>query len=99
LDFICKRCNQKVHERTQRELVCTSCNENLDLLEKQLDVNANRIKKLEEHKKLAVQELKNPKAGDRERIAETLRRLDHNLQIEYNQHRGIVKAMNSKDMF
>ena len=98
MDFICKRCNQKSRERTQLDLVCTSCNEHLKLLEKQLDVNSKRIKKLEEHKKSSEQELKNPKSDDNV-IAETLRRLDHNLEIEYNQRKGIIKAMNSKDIF
>ena len=98
MEFICKRCNQKSHERTQLELVCTLCNEHLELLEKQLDVNSKRIKKLEEHKKSSERELKNTKSGDNV-IVETLRRLDHNLEIEYNQRKGIIKAMNSKDIF
>ena len=49
-----------------------------------------RIKRLEEHKKL---ELKNPTSK------ETMKRIERNLQIEYEKHDGIIKTMNSKVKF
>jgi len=74
-------------------------NDNLDLLEKQLETNDKRIKKLEEHKKSIEPELKNPKTiKDYERLLETMRRLEYNLKIEYKNHEGIIKAMNSKEI-
>ncbi len=74
-------------------------NDNLDLLEKQLETNDKRIKKLEEHKKSIEPELKNPKTTkDYERLLETMRRLECNLQIEYENHEGIIKAINSKEI-
>ena len=75
-------------------------NNDLDLLKKQLEVNSKRLKKLEEHKKSIESELKNPKSEkDYERLLETMKRLDHNLQIEYKQRDGITKTMNSKTEF
>jgi hypothetical protein len=74
--------------------------DDLDLLKKQLEVNDKRLKKLEEHKKSIEPELKNPKSKkDYERLLETMKRLDRNLQIEYKQRDGITKAMNSKAQF
>jgi len=74
--------------------------DNLDLLKKQLEVNDVRLKKLEEHRKSIEPELKNPKSKkDYKMLLETMKRLDHNLQIEYKQRDGIIKAMNSKDKF
>ncbi|MDH3192081.1 MAG: hypothetical protein OEM18_05295 [Nitrosopumilus sp.] len=71
-----------------------------DLLEKQLEVNNERIKKLEKHKETIEPELKNPKSEkDYERLKETMKRLDRNLQIEYEQHDRLVKAINSKVKF
>ena len=71
--------------------------DDLDLLKKQLEVNGNRLKKLEEHKKSIEPELKNPKSkNDHKRLLETMKRLDYNLQIEHNQRDGIIKAINSK---
>jgi len=97
LDFTCKRCNHEAHKRTERELICVSCKDNLDLLDKQLNVNSERIEKLEEHKKFIEPELKNPKSEmDRERLFETMKRLDRNLQIEYKLRDGILEAINSK---
>ena len=70
---------------------------NLNLLKKQLEVNDIRLKKLEEHKKSIEPELKNPKSeDDSKRLLETMKRIDHNLQIEYKQRDGIIKAMNSE---
>ena len=74
--------------------------DDLDFLKKQLEVNDKRLKKLEEHKKSIESELKNPKSKkDYERLLETMKRLDRNLQIEYKQRDGIIKAMNSKVQF
>ena len=75
-------------------------NEDLDLLEKQLEVNNARLKKLEEHKESIEPELKNPKSEkDYERLLETMTRLEHNLQIEHKNNDGIIKAINSKVKF
>ena len=72
----------------------------LDLLKKQLEVNDRRIKKLEEHKKSIEPGLKNPKSKkDYELLLETMTRLEHNLQIEYQNHDGIINAMNLKNKF
>ena len=74
--------------------------DDLDLLKKQLEVNDERLKKLEEHKKSIEPELENPKSGkDYERLLETMKRLDNNLQIEYKKRDGIIKAINSKVKF
>ena len=74
--------------------------DDLDLLEKQLEVNNKRIKKLKEHKESLGPELKNTKSiTDRKRLLETMKRLDYNLKIEYKQRDGIIAAMNSKDRF
>ena len=74
--------------------------DDLDLLKKQLEVNGKRLKKLEEHKKSIEPELENPKsAKDYERLLETMKRLDNNLQIEYKKRDGIIKAINSKVKF
>jgi len=72
----------------------------LDLLEKQLEVNDKRIKKLEKHKESIEPELKNPKSEkDYERLKETMKRLEHNLQFEYKQHDEIIKVIRSKVKF
>ncbi len=71
-----------------------------ELLQKQLEVNNERIRKLEEHKKSVESQLKNPPSGkDREFLLETIRRLEYNLQIEYKQHEGILNAINSENCF
>jgi len=66
----------------------------LDLLDQELLINDERIKKLEEHKKL---ELKNHK--NLETNLETKKRIKHNLKIEYKKRDGIIKTLNSKDTF
>jgi len=72
--------------------------EDFELLEKELKVNDQRIKKLEEHKKSVEPELKNPKSGeDRERLLETMKRIEKNLQIEYRKRDGIINAINDKN--
>jgi hypothetical protein len=77
-----------------------SCKGDLDLLYKQLNVNSERIKKLEEHKISVKSELKNLNSEiDREVLLETMKRLDRNLQIEYKQRDGIHQAINSKIIF
>ena len=74
--------------------------DNSDLLEKQLEVNKQRIKKLEQHKKSIEPELKNPKSEkDYERLKETMKRLEKNLKFEYKQHNEIIKAINSEIEF
>jgi hypothetical protein len=74
--------------------------DDLDLLKKQLEVNDERLKKLEKHKKSIGPELKNPKSEkDYERLLETMKRLDHNLQIEHKQNDGIIRAINSNVKF
>lgn len=57
---------------------------------KKKKVNDARIKKLEKHKK---SELKNPTSE------ETMKRIEHNLQIEYKKRDGIIKTVNSKTTF
>ena len=75
---------------TDRKLICRDCNAHLKLLEEEKRVNHERIKKLEEHRKL---ELKNPTSE------ETMKRIERNLQIEYKKRDGITKTMNSKVNF
>ena len=96
MDFICKRCGSVFQIQTDRELICENCKVQLDLLEKQLKVNDERIKKLEEHKK---SELNNPKSKNPEIHLETIKRLEHNLQLEYKKHDGIMKMINSAEKF
>ena len=72
--------------------------EDFELLEKELKVNDQRIKKLEEHKKMVEPELKNPKSEeDNQRLLETMKRIEKNLQIEYKKRGGIINAINGKD--
>jgi len=73
-----------------RKLICVNCNAHLKLLEEEKRINDERIKKLEEHRKL---ELKNPTSE------ETMKRIEHNLQIEYKKRDGITKTMDSKINF
>ena len=71
-----------------------------ELLRKQLEVNDERLRKLEEHKKSVESQLKNlPANKDNTFLLEIIKRLDHNLQIEYKQRDGIIKAINSKINF
>ena len=71
-----------------------------ELLRKQLDVNDERLRKLGEHKKSVESQLKNLSANeDHTFLLEIMKRLDHNLQIEYKQRDGIIKAINSKINF
>jgi len=72
--------------------------EDFELLEKELKVNDQRIKKLEEHKKMVEPELKNPKSEeDNQRLLETMKRIEKNLQIEYKKRDGIINAINGID--
>ena len=96
MDFICKRCGCTFQVQTDRELICQNCKAQLDLLDNQLKINDERIKKLEDHKK---SELKNPKSENPETHLETMKRLEYNLQLEYKKRDGIIKTMNSKDSF
>lgn len=88
--MICKRCDIEFHVKTDRELICESCNAQLELLDKEKKVNDERIKKLEEHKK---SELKNPTSE------ETMKRIECNLQMEYKKREGIIKTIESKGRF
>ena len=100
MSFTCKRCNSETQIRTKRESICKTCEEDLDLLDKQLLVNNERIKKLEEHKKITESKMKNLDSGNDQRtILETMRRIEKNLKIEYELHDGIVKAIDSKSEF
>ena len=97
LSFICKRCTSESDVLTDRELICESCKTDLDLLETQLNVNSERIKKLEEHKKSVEPKIRNTKSEeDKVTLAETLKRLNRNLDIEYKLKKGILEAINSK---
>ena len=96
MNFICKKCKTTFHLETDRDLICENCKIQLDLLDQQLKVNQERINKLEEHKKY---ELKNPKSKNPETHLETIKRLDYNLQLEYKKRDGIIKTMNSKNIF
>ena len=96
MDLICKRCDSSFKIKTDRDLICMPCKIQLDLLENELKINEKRIKKLEEHKK---SELENSKSQNHELYLETVKRLEHNLQLEYKKRDGIIKTMNSKDSF
>jgi hypothetical protein len=75
-------------------------NDDSKLLRKQLDVNDERLRKLVDHKKSVESQLKNLLASkDDTFLLEIMKRLDHNLQIEYKQRDGIIKAINSKINF
>jgi len=96
MNFICKKCGSTSNIETDRSLVCKNCKIQLDLLDQQLKVNEERINKLEEHKKC---ELENSKSKNQETHLETMNRLEHNLQLEYKKRDGIIKSINSKDIF
>ena len=95
MDFICKKCGSMSNIETDRS-VCENCKIQLDILDQQLKVNEERINKLEEHKK---HELENPKSENQETHLETMKRLEHNLLLEYKKRDGIIKTINSKDTF
>mgnify|MGYP000356541710 CR=1 FL=1 len=96
MDFICKKCGSISNIEKDGSLVCKNCKIKLDLLDQQLKVNEERINKLEEHKKY---ELENSKSENKETHLETMKRLEHNLQLEYKKRDGIIKTMNSKNTF
>jgi uncharacterized Zn finger protein (UPF0148 family) len=96
MDFICKKCGLMSNIETDRSLVCKNCQIQLDILDQQLKVNEERINKLEEHKK---HELENPKSENQETHLETMKRLEHNLLLEYKKRDGIIKTINSKNTF
>ena len=100
LSFTCKRCNSETQTRTKRESICKTCEEDLDLLDKQLMVNNERIEKLEEHKKITESEMENLNLeNNQQTILETMKRIEKNLKVEYEIRKGIIKAMNSKNEF
>ena len=96
MDFICKICGSVSNIETDRSLLCKNCKIQSDLLDQQLKINKKRINKLEEHKKY---ELENSKSENQETHLETMKRLEHNLQLEYKKRDGIIKSMNFKDTF
>ena len=96
MGFNCKRCDLIFQVETEKESICENCQVQLDLLDQELIVNDKRIKKLEEHKK---SELNNPKSTNPQTILETIKRIEHNLQIEYKKRDGIIKMINSTDSF
>ena len=98
MSFVCKRCKLESHSTTKRELICKSCNDDLELLEEQQKVNTNRIKKLEEHKKEVEPKMNDLSSEeDKKIISETMKRLEKNLKIEYELQKGILKAIESKE--
>ena len=100
MSFTCKRCNSETQTRTKNKSICKTCEEDLDLLDKQLMVNNERIEKLEEHKKITESEMKNlDSSNDQHVIMETMKRIEKNLKIEYELHEGIIKTINSKREF
>ncbi len=96
MSFNCKRCNSVFHVETERGSICVNCEIQLNLLDQELIVNDQRIKKLEEHKK---SELNNPKSQNFEISLETMKRIEHNLQLEYKKRDGIIKMINSANSF
>ena len=94
MTFTCKRCGIASDIETKRESICENCKIQLDLLDQELLVNDARIKKLEEHKKLELENPKNPESH-----LETIKRIERNLEIEYKKRDGIIKTINSKDIF
>ena len=72
----------------------------MELLEKQQKVNADRIKKLEEHKQEVEPQIKNLNSEEEHRVLlETMKRLEKNLRAEYELQKDILKAIESKDVF
>ena len=72
--------------------------EDFELLKRQLETNSNRIKKLEEHKKSVEPELRNSKSKkDNERLQETIKRIERNLKIEYEQRDRLTEAIKIYD--
>ena len=98
MSFICKRCKLESQSTTKRQLICESCNDDLELLEVQQKVNINRIKKLEEHKKEVEPKMNDLSSSeDKKVLFETMKRLEKNLKIEYELQKGILKAFESKE--
>ena len=96
MSFNCKRCDSLFQVNTERESICENCKVQLDLLDQELVVNNQRIKKLEEHKK---SEINNPKSTNSGTRLETMKRIEHNLQLEYKKRNGIIKMINSTNSF
>jgi len=94
MNLTCNRCGIIYNIVTERESIYENCKIKLDLFDQELLINDERIKKLEKNKK---SEIKNPK--NIETHLETIKRIEHNLQIEYKKRDGIIKTLNSKDTF
>ena len=96
MSFNCDRCDSVFQIESEKESICKDCKIQLDLLDRELKVNDERIKKLEEHKK---SELNNPKSTNHQTSSETIKRIEYNLQLEYKKRDGIIKIMNSTNSF
>ena len=71
-----------------------------ELLENELKVNNERIKKLEEHKKSTEIELeKNRPEEEHEILIETMKRIEKNLKIEHEKRNGIRDAISANKKF
>lgn len=70
--------------------------DDLEAIEKALLETDQRIKKLEEHKKSANKEFRDNKSDNT--IAETLRRLEHNLDNLYKKRAFLIKERDSKSL-
>ena len=100
MSLICNRCGQKKIKSSKEGLICKSCKEDAELLHEQLETNQKRIKKLKEHKESAESELSNSTSKeDQQRLFETLKRIEHNLKVEYKIHEGVNNAIKNKDFF
>ena len=100
MSLICNRCSRKKIESSKEGLICKSCEEDLELLHKQLEINQKRIKKLKEHKESVKSELSNSTSKeDHPRLFEILKRIKLNLEVEHKIHEGINNAMKNKDFF
>lgn len=100
----CKKCDTEFHVESDKKLICVYsdilstlkglsfpvhiCKVQLNLLDEEKRVNDQRIKKLEEHKKLKYLPSE-----------ETMKQIERNSQIEYKKRDGIIKTMNSKVKF
>ena len=96
MSFICKRCDSIFKIELKKESICENCEVQLDLLDQELKINDERITKLEEHKK---SELNYPKSTNPQISLETMKRIEHNLQLEYKKRDEIIKMINSTDIF
>ncbi len=70
--------------------------DDFELLEKELKVSNQRIKKLQEHKKSTQEEIeKSRPEAEHQTLLETMNRIEKNLDMEFKKKEGITGAMNS----